>query len=245
MTFDFTTAPPKPSDLDTAHQLIADLRAFGLSSTTEYAALKEKRNTHPTNSSLPPSMAVFGKHKKNIQSHQRKTDKKQGAQAGHVGKGRKLLSNEDVQSTIACLPKTTCACGGHVKARPDRFKRHPVFELPKIEPIVTEYQRRYGTCRQCGMQHLAELPYGVSPNILGAGAMSSIAILTGDYKLSKRSVSCLFGDFFNTPISLGTASNAEAVVSEAVKSPVEEAKSYIKTYRSWALDTCFLEGMTC
>lgn len=229
MTFDFTTAPPKPSDLVTANQLIADLWEFCLSTVIECAQLREKLNTNPTNSSLPPSTDIFGKHKKKINPHKSKTDKKQGAQVGHVGKGRKLLSNEEVQNTVVCLPKTTCACGGHIQARPDLCKRHQVFELPKIKPIVTEYQRVYGICMQCGMQHLADLPYGVSPCMLGAGAMSSIAIMTGDYKLSKRSVQCLFGDFFNIPISLGTVSNAEAVVSEALKSPVEEAKNYVKT----------------
>jgi hypothetical protein len=35
-------------------------------------------------------------------------------------------------------------------------------------------------------------------------------------------------DFFNLPASIGTISNAGAIVSEALKTPVEEAKEYIK-----------------
>jgi len=35
-------------------------------------------------------------------------------------------------------------------------------------------------------------------------------------------------DFFNLPASVGTISNAEAIVSEALKAPVEEAKEHIK-----------------
>ena len=46
--------------------------------------------------------------------------------------------------------------------------------------------------------------------------------------LSKRYTQLLLKDFFNLPASVGTISNAEAIVSEALKAPVEEAKEYIK-----------------
>ena len=95
MIFDFTTSAPKPHDLETALQLIAELWINGAKLTAELTALKEKLNTNPTNSSLPPSTDVFGKHKKKIKLHKRKSGLKQGAQVGHVGKGRKILPNED------------------------------------------------------------------------------------------------------------------------------------------------------
>ena len=132
MIFDFTTSAPKPHDLETALQLIAELWSNGAKLTAELTALKEKLNTNPTNSSLPPSTDIFGKHKKKIKLHKRKSGLKQGAQVGHVGKGRKLLPNEDVNETIVCLPKATCECGGPIQANTNRFKRHQVFELPKI-----------------------------------------------------------------------------------------------------------------
>src|SRR5450759_4832830 len=154
MIFDFTTSAPKPHDLESALQLIAELWINGAVLTAKLTALEEKLNTNPTNSSLPPSTDVFGKHKKKIKLHKRKSGLKQGAQVGHVGKGRKLLPNEDVSETMVCLPKSTCECGGHTQANTSRFKRHQVFELPKIQPIVTEYQQVYGACTPVSYTHL-------------------------------------------------------------------------------------------
>ncbi|HEY5141318.1 MAG TPA: IS66 family transposase, partial [Methylococcales bacterium] len=124
--------------------------------------------------------------------------------------------------------KATCECGGHIQANTSRFKRHQVFELPKIQPIVTEYQQVYGACTQCKTYHFGPLPEGVPKGMLGVRAMSAVAVLTADYHLSKRYTQLLLKDFFNLPASVGTISNAEAIVSEAVKAPVEEAKEYIK-----------------
>ena len=228
MIFDFTTSAPKPLDLESALQLISELWINGAVLTAKLTALEEKLNTNPTNSSLPPSTDVFGKHKKKIKLHKRKSGLKQGAQVGHVGKGRKLLPNEDVNETVVCLPKATCECGGHIQANTSRFKRHQVFELPKIKPVVTEYQQVYGACTQCKTYHFGPLPEGVPKGMLGVRAMSAVAVLTADYHLSKRYTQLLLKDFFNLPASVGTISNAEAIVSEALKAPVEEAKEHIK-----------------
>ncbi|MFI3136708.1 MAG: IS66 family transposase [Methylococcaceae bacterium] len=229
MIFDFTTPAPKPHDLESAYLLIAALWISCAELAAKLTAQEEKLNTNPTNSSLPPSTDIFGKHKKKPKIHKRKSGLKQGAQVGHVGKGRKLMPNEDVDATIVCLPKTTCDCGGHIQANTSRFKRHQVFELPKIQPIVTEYQQVYGACTQCLTYHFGPLPEGVPKGMLGVRALSAAAILTGDYHLSKRYTQLLFSDFFNLPISVGTVSNAEAIVSEALTLPVEEAKEHVKT----------------
>ena len=186
MIFDFTTPAPKPHDLESANMLIAALWIRCAELTVKLTAQEEKLNTNPTNSSLPPSTDIFGQHKKKTKLHKLKSGLKQGAQVGHVGKGRKLVPNEDVDDTIVCLPKTTCDCGGHIQANTRRFKRHQVFELPKIQPIVTEYQQVYGICTQCLTYHFGPLPEGVPKGMLGVRALSAVAILTGDYHLSKR-----------------------------------------------------------
>lgn len=81
------------------------------------------------------------------------------------------------------LPKATCECGGHIKANTSRFKRHQIFELPKIQPVVTEYQQVYGACTQCKTYHFGPLPEGVPKGMLGVRAMSAVAVLTADYHL--------------------------------------------------------------
>lgn len=78
------------------------------------------------------------------------------------------------------------------------------------------------------MTHCGALPYGVSYTLLGPRATASVAIFTGDYRLSKRSTQRIFDDFFNLEVCLGTISNSEERVSAALKDPVEEAKVYIQ-----------------
>ena len=52
--------------------------------------------------------------------------------------------------------------------------------------------------------------------------------MTGKYHLSKRDVEELFCDYFGLSISVGTVSNAEQHVSEALKAPYQELAASIK-----------------
>lgn len=248
MKFDFSKPAPQAKTLKEAQQIIdavwdiaveiqtnqqALIQAQALIQTQalKIADLEEKLNTNSRNSSKSPSSDLFYQpKKKKIKQHGAGKNKalKQGAQPGHEGKGRKLLPPEEVNDTVVCLPKSTCDCGGHVKANPAKFKRHQQFELPVIKPIVTEYRQIYGCCGTCGKAHCAPLPYGVSNTLLAPRAIATIAVFTADYKLSKRATMRVFDDMFNLPISLGTVSNAEKIVSTSLAPPVEEAKIYIQ-----------------
>ncbi|MCK5872519.1 MAG: IS66 family transposase, partial [Methylococcales bacterium] len=231
---------PQPETLKDAQKIINALwdRSVGfekneLSMLLKITDLEEKLNTNSTNSSKAPSSDLFKakKPKKKYHGTGKNKTSKQGGQKGHQGKGRQLLPLEKVDDTVVCLPKSTCECGGHIKANPEKIKRHQQFELPKIKPIVTEYQQIYGACQTCGTTHCGELPNGVSNTLLAPRATATVAIFTGDYRLSKRSTQRVFKDIFNLPVSLGTISNAEKTVSTALESPVEEAKTYIQQYQ--------------
>jgi len=237
MKFDFSKSPPQLETLKEAQAFIDGLWCYvsdaqkseqGL--LLKIADLEEKLNTNSSNSSKSPSSDIFKKKKpkkKKYHGSGNKNKLKQGAQPGHKGKGRKLLPPEEVDDTVVCLPKPTCECGGSIHAKPNKIKRHQQHELPKIKPIVTEYQQVYGYCDECGTTHIGSLPNGISHNLLGARAIATVAIFTGDYRLGKRPTQQVFSDIFNLSVSLGTISNAENIVSEALKSPVEEAKTYI------------------
>jgi len=231
MKFDFSQPAPRAKSLEEAQQIIDALWDCQSQKTlaSKITDLEEKLNTSSNNSSLPPSSDLFKKKKPKKKYHgPGKSKRKQGAQPGHKGKGRKLLPVEEVDDTVVCLPKPTCECGGEIKANPKKVKRHQQVEIPKIKPIITEYQQVYGECCSCGETHCGALPHGVSAKLLGPGATASIAIFTGDYRLSKRDTQRIFEDFFNLPVGLGTISNAENTVSAALSSPVEEAKAYIQ-----------------
>jgi len=236
MKFDFSKPAPRPESLKASQEIIDALWSYVVQSqanqkmlTSKITNLEEKLNTSSSNSSLPPSSDLFKKKKPKKKYHgSGKSKLKQGAQPGHKGKGRKLIPVEEVDDTVVCLPKPTCECGGKIQADPKKVRRHQQHELPKIKPIITEYQQVYGNCCDCGETHCGDLPHGVSAKLLGPRATASVAILTGDYRLSKRDAQRIFGDFFSLPVGLGTISNAEKTVSAALESPVEEAKVYIQ-----------------
>lgn len=236
MKLDFTKPPPQARSLGEAQSIIdaawnaySELESQHQKATEKLSTQQEKLNTNSKNSSLPPSSDLFKKKKKKkYHGKGKSTTKKQGAQPGHEGKGRRLLPPEEVDHTITLLPKTQCGCGGKVKVIPEKFKRQQQFELPKIMPIVTEYRRVYGTCSDCGDIHCGSLPTGIPSGMLAPRTISSVGIFTGDYRLSKRATQQLFSDFFSIPISLGTVSNAEKIVSQSLEAPFEEAREYIK-----------------
>ena len=240
MELDFSKPAPQAKNLEEAQEIIevlwkalGELHASHQALTLKVIELKEKLKTNSNNSSKPPSADLFKakKRKKKYHGAGKNNVSKQGAQLGHQGKGRKLLPPEEVDDTVVCLPKSTCECGGHIHATPEKIKCHQQYELPKIKPLVTEYQQVYGICECCGITHCGDLPHGVSNTLLAPRATATVAIFTGDYQLSKRATQRVFKDVFNLPISLGTISHVEKIVSEALESPVEELKIYIKAYQ--------------
>jgi len=188
----------------------------------EIESLKEKLNTNSGNSSKPPSTTPFKPNKKN-----KKSKRNRGGQPGHPGVTRNLLPENEVDKIEQHQPPEQCSCGGKIQPTP-RYRRHQVHELPPIKVEVTEHQLFYGCCEGCNKEYLAELPSSVPTGMLGACLLALIATLGSDYKMSKRDVARLFRDLFQLTICIATVKRAEETVSEALKAPVEEAKTYVK-----------------
>lgn len=188
------------------------------------AKLEAKLNTNSTNSSKPPSTDPPWTPPKKKGG---KGKRKQGAQTGHAGMARELLPVEEVDVFVPCMPVTTCGCGGNVMVDTNP-ERKQVFEIPEIQPLVTEFQIFGGCCEACRAKFRGSVPTGTPTGMLGPRALATIAYLTGKFNLSKRDVEELFCDYFSLPISLGSVCNAEQVVSDALKSPYEEVVAAIK-----------------
>ena len=69
---------------------------------------------------------------------------------------------------------------------------------------------------------------GVPRGQLGAGVVSLIGLLAGDYHLSVRQSQRLFHDVFHLDIGLGTVSSGQAHVSEAIATVVETARHAVQ-----------------
>ena len=170
--------------------------------------LKERLGLNSTNSSLPPSRDLY-KAKKN----RPKSGRKPGAQPGHKPQGYKLKAPDEI---INVFP-TLCSCGNKVEAG-STYQIHQKMDIPPIKAYVTEYHLYRGVCRSCGDQHTAELPEGVSPDLLGDHAKAIISALSGFFHNSKRDVQQILHDIFHMPISLGLVSTTEKRVNQKLQS---------------------------
>ena len=188
--------------------------------------LEAQLNINSSNSSKPPSTDPPWKAPK-IKPNGSKG--KKGAQNGHVGIARELVPIEEVDAIIPCKPIDICECGSTIEIEEAPCQRKQVFEIPKIEPHITEFQVFKGCCPQCSAKYRGSLPVGTPSGLLGPNALATIALLTGKYHLSKRDVEELFCDYFGLSICVGTVSNAEQQVSEALKAPYQELAASIRS----------------
>jgi transposase len=244
MTLDSTQPPKPPETIEDAYKLIVVLWKAWLQLREENAALREenaalrirveeleeKLRTDSSNSSKPPSSDPPWKDKqKNRERNRRKRQRQRGGQPGHEGKTRELLPPEEIDHVVECVPGPDCKdCGGPVDCDEEPSERQQKFEIPEYRAEVTEYRIFSGECRECGRVQRGVLPAGVPAGILGPRAMAAVAVLSGKYRLSKRQVEEVLSDLLGLEVCLGTVSNTEARVSEALAAPVEEAHAYVK-----------------
>jgi transposase len=63
-----------------------------------------------------------------------------------------------------------------------------------------------------------------------------VAIGSGAYHLSKRTIVQMLSDWWNIPMSLGSVTAAEQAVSGALAGPVEEGRTYVESQRAASVD---------
>jgi transposase len=200
---------------------------------TEVARLREQVNKNSRNSSKPPSSD-------GPQTPSRPkaepTGRKAGGQKGHHGHGRKLKPPEQVQHFVVCKPDICHQCGALLLGADAHPRRHQVSELPKIEPVITEYQLHTLTCLACGAETSGNWPEEMPKGSLGPRTQAMIGYLGGRFGMSDRDVVELMEVGFHTEIGLGSVPAQEQAVSAALKVAVEEAKTYARGQASVNMD---------
>jgi outer membrane murein-binding lipoprotein Lpp len=189
---------------------------------TENAELKRRLGENSSNSSKPPSSDSPA------DRHARPKDapsgNPRGGQRGHKGHKRTFLPANRVRSSTDCFPPQCRRCGDALPKRRDADPvRHQVVDIPKIEPAADDYWLHRVTC-SCGETTCGTLPTGVPQGMLGVQVLALIAVLTADGHMSRRKVQSLLATVFGLEVSLGTLSESEQIVSDAVAPAVEEAR---------------------
>jgi transposase len=132
---------------------------------------------------------------------------------------------EEVDEGVVLKPDRCSGCHAPLWGDDPAPFRHPVIEIPPIQPVGTEYQWHQLTCPHCGESTRASWPKGVPSGTYGPRVHATVALCTGAYRLSKRPTAQVMDDLFSVPMSVGTISQSEKATTAIVAQPVEEARA--------------------
>jgi transposase len=222
------------AEVDPRDARIAELEAQLKAALARIAELEAQLGRSSRNSNKPPSSD--GPEVK--REAKAPTGRKPGGQKGHKGNKRELVPPEKVDKTVALHPEACSRCEGALvkKEQAPAPWRHQVVEMPPVKPHVTEYQQHSGWCERCECFTQAQLPEGVPRGAFGPRLMALVALLAGQYRLSKRLVQQLLGDVLGVEVALGSISKLEAQVSQALAAAVQQAREHVREQRVAHLD---------
>ncbi|MFO0906738.1 MAG: IS66 family transposase [Pirellulales bacterium] len=159
------------------------------------------------------------------------TGKKPGAQPGHPPQMKTLAPPERVDRVVAYVPQVCMKCDQPLPAKAGAEdpepKRHQVAELPPVMVQITEHQAHGRTCPCCGEVTWATIPAEVRAYSVGPKFTGFMGLLAGVHGVSKRGIEELMEQAFDVSIALGTVSNREQELSEALRPAHEEARQAI------------------
>jgi transposase len=217
-----------------------DLKEMVLALSVEVQRLKSENEAHiaritelerqlrknSTNSSAPPSGDP-----PNVDRPKRPpSNKKRGGQPGHKGHRRDLAPPDRVdRSSTHPLAEACEHCGEAAAVHERRFVTRQWWEVPEPKPVVSEAVIETGRCACCRRRRRGEAPEDMPAGCLGPRAQALVATLTGAFQMSRREAEKFLAEVMGIDISLGTVSNTEAVVSDALAPAWAEAKEAVQT----------------
>src|SRR4051812_23265389 len=165
--------------------------------------LEARLKLNSTNSSKPPSSDPIGMKRRPPTPPGKK---KRGGQPGHRKARRLLVPPEEVHETFECKPEACRRCGQELAGDDPEPVIHQVAELPRIEPIVSEYRLHRLACPACRATTCGALPAGVPAGCFGPYLRAVLTMFAGAYRLSKRQIRQVAADVFALSISTGMIS---------------------------------------
>lgn len=93
---------------------------------------------------------------------------------------------------------------------------------------MTEYLLHTLQCNRCGKRTRASLPIGIDGHALGPRATALVVLLTGHYRLSRRSTCAVLAELFDVPLSLGALKGCEEQLSRALAGPTGDIQRAIE-----------------
>ena len=224
--------------LEAALERIAQLEAENARLREENRQLKERLGLNSSNSSKPPSSDAPG----TPRQPKKPTGRRPGGQPGHKKHERALLPSEDVQHVVELVPKECRGCKRRLHGQDSTPRRHQVVEVPPLSAIVTEYRCHALQCPDCAVVTREEVP-AHARSVFGDRLAALASLLVGKYRLSKRLVKDALSDMLGVELSVGSVSNLEGEISQALAPTTAEALDYVRASQAANADeTGFAQG---
>ena len=186
--------------------------------TARVAELEAKLGKDSTNSSKPPSS--MHPHAK-PPSTKPTSGRKRGGQLGHDKHERVLIPTDQCQDVVPCVPTECRRCGKELTGTDPEPIRRQVWELPEIQPIVTEYRQHRLVC-SCGCSTCGEVPHGVPTGQAGPRLIAFAGLLMACFRQSKRRAAKFLTMILNQPASAGWMVLLQNRAAEAVEPAYNE-----------------------
>jgi transposase len=190
----------------------------------ELRQLKALLGRHAGNSSLPPSANPPAAPPP---VRKPKSERRPGAQPGHPPHLKQLLPPDRVTRVEAFVPTHCPHCRTPLAATPGpgdpEPTRYQVADLPPVRAEVVEYQGHGRRCPGCGEVTWRAIPVGHCRHSIGPGLAAAAGYLAGGHQVSKRGAEEILETLFEVPVALGTISNLEAELSQALAAAHAEA----------------------
>lgn len=199
---------------------VAVLERENASLKAENAALRERLGKSSRNSSKPPSSD--GDKERAERRAKKPTGRAAGGQLGHPKHERPEWPAEKVAKRVVLRPKHCEQCAAPLAGEDMEPQRHQVFELPKVEPIVTEFVQHSLGCGCCGHVTRAPLPPGVPSRVFGPSVDAVASYFMGTHRMGKRGTAEALYDLYQLPISVGSVVGSQQEMSEALAYPYVE-----------------------
>lgn len=197
-------------------------------------ACLERSRKDSNNSHKPPSSDGFKKQAGALK--RRSSGRKPGGQKGHRGKARLNVPSSKVAKTVEHKPPECAKCKAHFSEYDQSIavEHRQVWEIPEVNPFVIEHVFYLTRCR-CGHQTRLPVPAWMCSGI-GDRLQATMAYLTAEAKLSRRTTQSVLREIFNVPVALGTLQNRLEDTSEMLQPACDELEHELTKQRVINID---------